>query len=209
MSFGLSSFVFLLSVSSPLLAAVLMPTVVSANPARAALNRPLGVLVANVDERSWPTEESKNVSATASTPVVLAAAAPPRRIVKGLMAFICVLERMLLHVDDLLLPMDKFIVLALLLIPSPPDAEGEFTGSCVDVAKAMAGQGPAEPSRRAVADVVAAVYKDILIIAMFWAGKYEQRTDVSILRYQALSFDFTCSLLRLSHSVSCQYDTNQ
>jgi len=67
--------------------------------------------------------------------------------------------------------MDEFIVLPLLLIPSPTDAEGAFTGTFVDVAKAMVGQGPAEPSRRAVADVVAAVYKDILIVAIFLGGK--------------------------------------
>ena len=64
-----------------------MPTVVSASAARAALNKPEGVDVAKVEERAWPMVESKNVSATASAPVVDAAAAPPRRICRGLMAF--------------------------------------------------------------------------------------------------------------------------
>ena len=63
-----------------------MPTVVSASAARAALNNPEGVEVANVEERACPMVESKNVSATASAPVVASAFHPALAPVGALLA---------------------------------------------------------------------------------------------------------------------------
>ena len=100
--------------------------------------------------------ESKNVSATASAPVVDAAAAPPRRICRGLMAFssvdVLASDRRTLEwiLADRILEMEVTLV-----IDAGPEG--------MEVAKAMA--GPAEPTKTATAAAI--VDRDILIFGIF------------------------------------------